>query len=76
MRNRHRQPAPPPTRPAKAVVAAVTTLLGLVGIHVTSGTAEALVMAGQLALVVFAVWRTPNRPKSPARRAVRWESYQ
>lgn len=71
--NRNRNHAAPadyptlPTKPAKAYVAAVITLLGLVGIHVTHGTAQAVVMAGQLLLVVYGVWRTRNRPKLPDR---------
>lgn len=56
-----------PTKPAKAWVATVVTLFGLVGIHVTTGTAQALVMVGQLLLVAYGVWRTTNRPKLPAR---------
>lgn len=56
-----------PTKPTKAWVAAVVTLLGLLGIHITTGTAQALVMAGQLILVVYGVWRARNRPKLPNR---------
>lgn len=56
-----------PTKPTKAYVAALITLAGLVGIHVTNGTAQALVMAGQLLLVIYGVWRTRNRPKVPNR---------
>lgn len=77
-RRRHTQPDTPyahvarppvqvPTKPSKAVVAAVITLLGLVGIQVTTGTAQALVMLGQLVLVVYGVWRTRNPPKLPNR---------
>lgn len=67
-----RRPRPPagvsvrseqPTKPTKAIVAAVVTVLGLVGIHITSGTAEAIVMVGQLVLVVYGVWRARNAPK-------------
>lgn len=71
MRNRnrrHAEPAPAvimPTKPTKAYVAAVVVLAGLVGIHLTSGTAQALVMAGQLVFTVYGVWRTWNRPKLP-----------
>lgn len=54
-----------PTKPTKAVVAAVVTMLGLVGIHVTSGTAQLIVMVGQLVLVVFGVWRARNKPTHP-----------
>jgi len=64
------QPAPfpqLPTKPSKAYVAAVVTLAGLVGIHLTSGTAQAIVMALQLVAVVYGVWRTWNRPKLPDR---------
>lgn len=56
-----------PTKPNKAWVAALVTLAGLVGIHLTSGTAQAVVMAAQLALVVYGVWRARNTVK-PARR--------
>lgn len=54
-----------PTKARKAYVAAVVTLLGLVGIQVTTGTAQALVMLGQLLLVVYGVWRTRNPAKLP-----------
>lgn len=54
-----------PTKPTKAVVAAVITVAGLVGIHLTSGTAQLVVMVLQLAVVVFGVWRTRNAPKDP-----------
>lgn len=56
-----------PTKPAKAYVAMLVTLAGLLGIHLTSGTAQALVMAGQLLLVGYGVWRTTNRPRLPQR---------
>lgn len=56
-----------PTKPTKAYVAAVVTLLGLVGIHVTTGTAQAVVMVAQLLIVVYGVWRAANRPKLPDR---------
>lgn len=56
-----------PTKPTKAYVAAVVVLAGLVGIHLTSGTAQALVMLGQLAFTVYGVWRATNRPKLPDR---------
>ena len=58
-------PCPWPTKPSKAMVAAVVTALGLLGVRVTDGTAQVLVMVLQLALVVFGVWRTWNHPKSP-----------
>lgn len=69
---RHRRQTPDtmpiiPTRPRKAYVAAVTVLLGLLGIHITSGTAQALVMAGQFLAVVYGVWRTYNPPTLPDR---------
>lgn len=57
-----------PTRPTKAYVAAVVTILGLVGINVTTGTAQAIVMVAQLVLVVYGVWRARNLPR-PTRRA-------
>lgn len=72
MRNKRRpRPATPATqvpvpyvqtKPTKAVVAAIVTLAGLVGIHLTSGTAQAIVMAVQLVLVVYGVWRARNKP--------------
>lgn len=52
-----------PTKPTKAYVAAIVTIAGLVGIHITSGTAQAIVMVGQLLLVVYGVWRARNLPK-------------
>jgi hypothetical protein len=52
----------------KAQLAAVVTILGLVGIHVTSGTAELIVGVVQLALVTFGVWRVRNAQKPPKRR--------
>ena len=55
-----------PTKPTKALVAGLVTLAGLVGIHLTTGTAQAIVMLGQLVLVVYGVWRTYNAPKPPA----------
>lgn len=56
-----------PTKPTKAYVAAVVVLAGLVGIHLTNGTAQALVMLGQLLFTVYGVWRATNRPKLPDR---------
>jgi hypothetical protein len=55
-----------PRKPTKAVVAALVTILGLVGIHVTTGTAQLLVMVAQLVVVVYGVWRARNRPKANA----------
>ena len=52
-----------PTKPTKAVVAALITVAGLVGIHLTTGTAQAIVMVAQLVVVVYGVWRTYNAPK-------------
>lgn len=52
-----------PTKATKAQVAAVVLVAGLVGIHLTSGVAQLVVMGLQLALVVFSVWRTRNAPK-------------
>lgn len=54
-----------PTKPTKAMVAAVVTLAGLVGIHLTTGTAQVVIMVGQLVLVVYGVWRARNMPKPP-----------
>jgi hypothetical protein len=53
-----------PTKPSKALVAAVVTLAGLVGIHLTTGTAQLVVMAVQLLAVVFGVWRARNTYKA------------
>ena len=60
-------PQVPATKPTKAYVAAVVTILGLVGIQVTTGTAQVIVMVLQLVLVVYGVWRAYNRPKLPDR---------
>lgn len=64
----------PPRKATKAVVAAVITLAGLVGIHLTHGTAELLVGLVQLAVLVYGVWRTPNAVKPPnaSRDPARW----
>lgn len=53
-----------PTTATKAQVAALVTVLGLVGIHITTGTAQAIVMVAQLALVFYGVWRVRNRRKT------------
>jgi hypothetical protein len=47
------------------VVAALITMAGLVGIHLTEGTAQLVVMFVQLVLVVYGVWRARNYPKDP-----------
>lgn len=57
-----------PTKPSKALVAAVLTLAGLVGIHLTSGTAQAVVVVLQVVLVTYGVWRTRNVPKATRER--------
>lgn len=54
---------PVPTKSTKALVAAVITLAGLVGIHLTAGTAQLIVMLGQLVVVTYGVWRAHNRAK-------------
>lgn len=56
-----------PTKPTKAYVSAVITLLGLVGIHVTSGTAQAVVLVAWVLLSWYGVWRARNHPKLPDR---------
>lgn len=53
------------TKSTKALVAAVVTLAGLVGIQLTDGTAQLVVMILQLLAVVFGVWRARNNPKRP-----------
>ena len=58
-------PCPWPTRPSKALVAGLVTLAGLVGIRLTHGTAELVVMLAQLLVVAYGVWRTHNGPKPP-----------
>lgn len=64
-------PAYVPTKPTKALVAAVVTVAGLVGIQLTDGTAQLVVMVAQLLLVVYGVWRARNAPKdSPVDRYV------
>lgn len=67
---RHRrnpvQPAPAtPTRPDKAWTSALVTLAGLLGIHLTNGTAQAIVLVVWVALSWYGVWRVRNRPKQP-----------
>lgn len=52
-----------PTRPTKAYVSMVITLAGFVGLHLTDGDAQAIVMFGQLIAVGYGVWRVPNKPK-------------
>lgn len=52
-----------PRKPTKAVVAALVTVLGLVGIHVTTGTAQLLVMVAQVVIVFYGVWRARNHPR-------------
>jgi len=52
-----------PATSTKAMVAAVVTMLGLVGITVTTGTAQVIVMVAQLVLVVYGVWRARNHVK-------------
>jgi hypothetical protein len=52
-------------KPTKALVAAVVTLAGMVGITLTTGKAQAIVMVVQLVLVVYGVWRARNAPKPP-----------
>lgn len=58
------------TKPTKALVAAVVTLAGLVGIQLTTGTAQLVVMVAQLLLVVYGVWRARNAPKDAADEGV------
>lgn len=50
------------TKPTKAIVAAVLTLLGLIGVTVTDGTTQLVTAAVQLALVTYGVWRARNKP--------------
>jgi hypothetical protein len=52
-----------PTRPTKAYVSMVITLAGFIGLHLTDGDAQAIVMAGQLIVIGYGVWRVPNKPK-------------
>lgn len=54
-----------PTKPTKTVVATVITMAGLLGIQLTTGTAQLVVMVLQVLLVAYGVWRAHNRPKSP-----------
>lgn len=53
----------PPTRPTKAYVSMVITLAGFIGLRLTDGDAQAIVMAAQLVAVGYGVWRTTNKPK-------------
>jgi hypothetical protein len=57
-----------PTKPSKALVAAVLTIAGLLGLHLTSGTAQAVVVVLQVVLVTYGVWRTRNVPKATPER--------
>jgi hypothetical protein len=58
------------TKPTKAIVAAVLTLLGLVGVTVTDGTTQLVTAAVQLLLVTYGVWRAHNAPRRPRHRGV------
>lgn len=76
-RHRRRRAAPElpdvPRKPTKALVAALITLAGLVGIRLTSGTAELILMVAQLVLVAYGVWRARNNPKGPPTGGIgRW----
>lgn len=82
-RNRNRPAGGPPAaghsvrteqKATKARVAAVVTLAGLVGIHLTHGTAELVVGLVQLVVVVYGVWRARNAVKAPnaSRDPGRW----
>ena len=51
------------TKPTKAVVAAVLTLIGLLGVTLTDGQTQLVAAVVQLAVVTYAVWRTTNAPK-------------
>jgi hypothetical protein len=53
----------PATKSTKALVAAVLTLAGLLGIHLTDGTAQLVVAIVQLVAVTYGVWRAYNAPK-------------
>jgi hypothetical protein len=52
-----------PTKPTKALVAALLTLLGLMGVTLTDGQTQLLMAAVQLLVVSYGVWRTVNAPK-------------
>lgn len=52
-----------PTKPTKAYVSMVVTFAGFVGLHLTNGQAQDIVMAAQLVAVGYGVWRVRNKPK-------------
>jgi hypothetical protein len=51
------------TKPTKAIVAAVLTVLGLLGVTLTDGGSQLVAAIVQLVVVGYGVWRVPNRPK-------------
>ena len=64
MRNNHRTtPADVPTKPNKALAAAITALLGMVGVNVTDGITALVVGVIGVLFNAYAVWRTYNPPK-------------
>jgi len=64
MRNRPRRHTPTgvPTKPNKALAAAITSLMAAVGVNITHGTAELVVCVLGVLVNAFAVWRTYNPP--------------
>jgi hypothetical protein len=61
----------PATKPYKAYAAAITAALALIGLHLTSGQAQAIVAVAAALVQVFAVWRTPNPAKAPTAKRPR-----
>lgn len=55
----------PDVKASKAVVAAVVTVLGLLGVTLSDGATQLVVAVLQLVLVTYGVWRTVNAPKGP-----------
>lgn len=56
------------TKSTKAIVAAIVTMLGSMGVVVSDGTIQLIAAGVQLVLVTFGVWRAHNAPKRRAGR--------
>jgi hypothetical protein len=56
------------TTSSKAIAAAVTSLLGLLGVTLSDGGQQLVVAVVTLAVVTFSVWRVRNHPKLRRRR--------
>lgn len=61
--SRRKPYVPAPTKPTKAIVAAVLSLLGAVGLTVSDGTTQIITGAVQVLIITYGVWRAVNRPR-------------